>query len=71
MQPQYGGELAVSFMSWQVLYFAEVRLKEHGSDLIEVVDNGCGVEESATRVYLTEQTTLLKSLLCKMVDGIN
>ncbi len=24
----------------------EVRLREHGSDLLEVVDNGCGVEEA-------------------------
>ena len=25
---------------------AEVRLKEHGSELVEVIDNGCGVADS-------------------------
>ena len=27
------------------LSLSEVRLKEHGSELVEVCDNGCGVEE--------------------------
>lgn len=25
-------------------FFAEVRLKDHGADLLEVIDNGSGVE---------------------------
>lgn len=29
-----------------VMCCAEVRLKEHGSELVEVVDNGCGVADS-------------------------
>ena len=44
------------------LLFAEVRLKEHGSELVEVVDNGGGVtEENFQALTLKHHTSKITS----------
>jgi DNA mismatch repair protein PMS2 len=46
---------------WECFFFPEVRLREHGLDLVEVSDNGSGVsEENFEALTLKHHTSKIK-----------
>jgi len=46
-----------------VLLISDVRLKNYGSEMIEVIDNGCGVDEPNFQA-LSMDITVISYFLC-------
>lgn len=53
-------QIWVLFHRLKIVTVTEIRFKEHGTELVEVADNGCGIDKES---YQALSTSFLRMLL--------